>query len=220
MVKVYIAPDVESVLALHPYLEEAGFRELPIAEQIDLQARTLHNAHGSGDERVAMQISSWWPNAAGQSRAELLATSFGLDDALLTLSREYGFADWQTVQRLDDRKVDPSFEAVLDAMLAGDLLKLQDLLEEMPALINARSTYGHQATLLHYLGANGVESYRQKTPLNAVALAELLVAKGARKNAEANMYGGGQTPFDLASTSAHPQHAGVSDALNLVLRPD
>jgi len=43
---------------------------------------------------------------------------------------------------------------------------------------------------------------------------------GASKQAQANMYGGGQTPLALASTSAHPYKAGISDALNRVLQPD
>ena len=29
----------------------------------------------------------------------------------------------------------------------------------------------HRATLLHYVGANGVEAYRQKTPPNATEIA-------------------------------------------------
>jgi len=37
----------------------------------------------------------------------------------------------------------------------------------------------HHATLLHYVGANGIESFRQKTPANAVDIARLLLDAGA-----------------------------------------
>ena len=41
----------------------------------------------------------------------------------------------------------------------------------------------HRATLLHYVGANGVEDYRQRSPQNAVAVAEALLAAGAEVDA-------------------------------------
>src|SRR5687767_9692458 len=44
-------------------------------------------------------------------------------------------------------------------------------------------------TLLHYLGANGVEPFRQHTPKNAVEIVAVLLDAGADVNAEAQMYG-------------------------------
>ena len=72
--------------------------------------------------------------------------------------------------------------------------------------------------MLHYLGANGVESHRQKTPRNAVEIARLLIDRGADIEAEADMYGGGQTTLALVQTSAHPAAPGVADALCTLLR--
>ena len=48
----------------------------------------------------------------------------------------------------------------------------------------------YAATLLHYVGANGVEGYRQQSPPNAVAIARLLLDAGAEVDAFAGMYGG------------------------------
>jgi ankyrin repeat protein len=66
---------------------------------------------------------------------------------------------------------------------------------------------------LHYVAANGVEGYRQKTPKNAVEIAELLLKAGAEVDATAEIYGGGATTLGLAATSIHPQRAGVQIAL-------
>jgi ankyrin repeat protein len=67
--------------------------------------------------------------------------------------------------------------------------------------------------LLHYVSANGVEGYRQKTPKNIVRITKLLLNAGAEIDATANVYGGGATALGLAATSVHPEHAGVQEAL-------
>jgi len=111
-----------------------------------------------------------------------------------------------------------AFEEAVDALVAGNLPLLKQMLDADPGLIHARSCYGHRATLLHYLGANGVEIHRQKTPLNAVAIARLLIERGADVDAEAQMYRGGQTTLGLVETSAHPAAAGVAESLAALLR--
>ena len=215
--EVYVAPEVAEVEALYPYVDGSEFRGLTIREQVKQQAETLLAAHADGDSRVSMQIMSWWPEAIGRDVAGILASPFSKTDALLTISREYGFKTWEAVDALGSKMSDPEFETALDKMLSGDAQSLGDMLKQNPALVSQQSDYGHKATLLHYLGANGVESHRQRTPLNAVELAVLLLEHGADRSAEADMYGGGQTPLALASTSAHPVKAGVSEALNTVL---
>lgn len=220
MVAVYIAPEVEQVRTMYPYLYDPEFRALTICQQIEQQAATLTAAHANGDSRIEFQIRSWWPGASRMALDDILAGAFSRSDSTLTICREYGFEDWRSVEKLGDLSLDLEFEAALDAMLAGDISKFKQQLEAMPELATARTRYGHGSTLLHYLGANGVETHRQQTPLNAVELAQVLISAGASKRAKANMYGGGQTPLALASTSAHPHQAGISDALNAVLKPD
>jgi ankyrin repeat protein len=79
-------------------------------------------------------------------------------------------------------------------------------------LTRTHSTRRHQATLLHYISANGVEGYRQKTPKNILQIAALLLDAGADVNASTNLYGG-STTLDLVATSIHPERAGVQEAL-------
>ena len=119
----------------------------------------------------------------------------------------------------NDDTLAQDFEAAADAVVAGDLDTLRDLLVREPVLATARSARPHRATLLHYLGANGVETERQKTPANAVAVAELLLNAGADPNALCYTYRGGpeQTTLGLLTSSDHPRRAGLTLPLVAVL---
>ncbi|WP_108882366.1 hypothetical protein [Anderseniella sp. Alg231-50] len=215
--QVYVAPEVAEVEALHPYLQDKAFRALPIRAQLARQAGVLQAAHAAGDQRVRMHLMSWWPEASGRSLGDVMNARLSLQEALLTMAREYGFRDWHEVDALGNSASPNHFEQALDELQAGEIKKLRQRLDKDPQLANEQSAYGHRATLLHYLGANGVESHRQRMPLNAADLAGLLIGYGANLDAKANMYGGGQTPYALASSSAHPYNANISVELNQVL---
>lgn len=107
-----------------------------------------------------------------------------------------------------------AFEAAATAVVDGDEATLRQLLRDEPELIRARSTYSHRATLLNYVGANGVE--RQETPANAVRIATILLDAGAEVDAVADLYGG-TTTLGLVATSVFPELAGVQDALLTLL---
>src|SRR5688572_24815212 len=107
----------------------------------------------------------------------------------------------------------PRFEAAADAVVDGDVAKLRALLDEDPALIRATSTRRHHSTLLHYVSANGIEDFRQRTPKNIVDVARLLIDAGAEIDAPNDDYGGRGTTLGLVATSAHPRIAGVQIAL-------
>lgn len=134
------------------------------------------------------------------------------------MAREHGYGAWSDVESLGDLTPDSDFEQAADAVVTGDLTALTEILDARPELARAHSCYGHRATLLHYLGANGIETYRQRTPMNAAAVAAFLIDRGADVAAEAKVYGGGQTTLALLVTSAHPAEAGVTDAVAAVLR--
>lgn len=111
------------------------------------------------------------------------------------------------------------FEQAVDALVHGDVGTLKALLTAQPALATARSSRRHEATLLHYVAANGVEDERQRTPANIVEIAQALLKAGAMPDATANIYGGGagSTPLVLLVTSAHPARAGQQGDLVKVL---
>lgn len=169
------------------------------------------------------RIDRWSNNVEDFARRKLLGgepagRSCALSDAQFVIARSHGFESWpKFAKHLEElaRKSSPvsRFEAAADAIVDGDVAKLKRLLREEPALIRARSTREHAAALLHYVSANGVETFRQKSPKNIVEIAEMLLNAGAEIDAMANVYGGGCTTLGLAATSVHPERAGVQEAL-------
>src|SRR5439155_15305723 len=99
------------------------------------------------------------------------------------------------------------FEAAVEAVISGDVAQLRSILRENPELVRARSTRRHHATLLHYVGANGVEGGRQKTPENAVEVAKILLDAGAEVDALADMYDAKCTTMSMLVSSCHPAKA-------------
>ena len=145
-----------------------------------------------------------------------------LAQAQFVIARAHGFESWAKLvhhlESLDQQGSTVSaFEEAADAIVTGDTERLENHLRERPHLIRARSTREHHATLLHYVAANGVENYRQRTPKNAVRIAEILLGAGAEVDAAADVYGGGATTLGLVATSAHPRAAGVQNDLIDVL---
>ncbi|HEU4433638.1 MAG TPA: ankyrin repeat domain-containing protein [Pyrinomonadaceae bacterium] len=145
-----------------------------------------------------------------------------LADAQLEIARSHGFTSWARFAKhlsglTNKNSRIARFECAADAIVKGDIRKLKRLLREDPRLVHARSTREHAATLLHYVSANGVEGYRQKTPANIVEITELLLRAGAEVDAEADVYGGGATTLGLVATSAHPFRAGVQNPLMQLL---
>ncbi len=104
---------------------------------------------------------------------------------------------------------DALFESAVDAIVTGDIESLRTLLREHPDLVRARSSRPHGVPLLHYVAANGVEDYRQRTPPNIVAITKLLLDAGADVNATAHCYGPDDDVIGLTATSIHPQNAGM-----------
>ena len=147
-----------------------------------------------------------------------LTPPYTLVKAQFFLAREHGFASWpkfaQHVEGLARASSQISkFEAAADAIVDGDMAALEKLVVENRELVRARSTREHKSTLLHYVSANGVEDFRQRTPPNIVEIAKFLLEAGADVNAESDAYGGGSTTLMLTATSYHPEKAGVQIAL-------
>lgn len=145
-----------------------------------------------------------------------------LANAQFVIARSHGFESWTKFSRhlldlSDKNSLVAKFETAADAICNGNIKTLKRLLAEEPRLIHSRSTREHKATLLHYVSANGVEGYRQKTPKNIVAIATVLLNAGADVDAEADVYGGGATTLGLVATSVHPFRAGVQNPLMQVL---
>ena len=151
---------------------------------------------------------------------EVRATPVDGEDAKLALARWYDFYDWsrleEQVAAVAEGGAVARFERAVEAVIDGDAAALRRLLREDPGLVRARSTRVnffdppvHRATLLHYLAANGVEGYRQRSPNNAVEIAKILLEAGADPDALQDSYGGKNTTMAMLVSSTPPRQAGV-----------
>jgi ankyrin repeat protein len=137
-------------------------------------------------ERKAEQIHRFARTVAARSRAR--GGTGALAWAQFVLARAHGFDSWSSLSTQIRALVRPAgsvaaFESAVDATVNGDIAALDGVLRRHPELARARSARRHQATLLHYASANGVEAHRQRTPQHAVQIAERLLDAGADVNA-------------------------------------
>ena len=159
--------------------------------------------------REGTRPTAWWGG---------LAPSYVEGDARAIIAREHHVAGWDAYAAFAAARADAGspvarFEAAADAVVDGDVATLERLLGADPGLVRQRSLRTHHSTLLHYVGSNGVEGFRQRTPPNIVRVAETLLDAGADIDAAADMYGGGSRTLMLAATSIHPVTAGVQNEL-------
>jgi ankyrin repeat protein len=202
----------------------------PNLEHYKKLAKDLLKAYKSGDSASMKRIEDHYQRPltwdelreTAQRRLRKLRGSaiqsakFTLADAQFLIARSYAFESWPKFKKhvealLRKRSPVSKFESAADAVITGDAATLDRLLRENPDLIRERSTRVHQSTLLHYVSANGVEDFRQKTPRNAVEVTKILLQAGAGVDAENNP--GRGTTLGLVATSAPPAQAGVQIAL-------
>ncbi|HEY1307706.1 MAG TPA: ankyrin repeat domain-containing protein [Vicinamibacterales bacterium] len=150
-----------------------------------------------------------------------LRPDYGGSDARTIIVANHDFENWDQFAAFAEARGDrgslvAQFEDAVDAIVEGDTDTVKRLLTQRPGLIHARSMRRHHSMLLHYVGANGVEGFRQRTPDNAVQILEVLLDGGADVDARADMYGG-STTVGLVATSIHPKEAGVQNELIDVL---
>jgi len=212
----------------------------PNLEQYKKLAKDLVKACKTGDREAILEWSKRWleilatlmdvqgperrdwfrhqPNQIAEFVLGRLAKSkCALADAQFVIARVHSFKSWPKFAKHIEALTSASspvskFESAADAVVNGDIATLERLLREDADLIRAHSTRTHQATLLHYVAANGVEDFRQQTPKNAVEVVELLLKAGAEVDAANWDYGQG-TALGLVATSIHPWLAGVQNAL-------
>jgi len=172
-------------------------------------------------DRAVEGIEKEVASRVGRARTE--GSTFTLADAQHLIAQAHSYDSWADLTReieglrSDSGKSD--FERAADAVVEGNLGRLDELLAKNPGLVRAHSLRKHHATLLHYVAANGVEDFRQKTPPNAVDVARRLLAEGAEVDALADSYGADlyQTTMNLLVSSTHPAEAGLQSAIAEVL---
>src|SRR5215471_6464614 len=155
-------------------------------EQFRKQAKDLFKSRRTPES--IRRFKKFHPRLTKSTEAEIAVAKLSLADAQWALAREHAFESWpkfvKHVQALVQRDSPVSrFELAADAIVAGDLKALERLLREKPELVRARSTRAHEAPLIHYVAANGIEDFRQKTPKNIVQITRVLLGAGAEVDA-------------------------------------
>jgi ankyrin repeat protein len=192
----------------------------PNLEQFRKQAKELLKGRKSPD--VIQRIRKFHPRLKEPTEAQI--EKFSLADAQCVIAREHAFESWpKFIKHIEEiargNSAVSQFEQAADAIVTGDLPALRRLLGKNPELVQARSTRAHGAPLIHYVAANGIEDFRQKTPKNIVEITRALLSAGAEVDATTQAYGSASTALGLAATSYHPAKAGVQlELLNTLLR--
>ena len=199
------APVVELLLAggLDPNVaDDDGERPLHLAAAAD-DAATLNALLAAGADARAL-------NFAGQTPLDV-----ALANGRYALAEQLSEHDDVAITPLPDPGFDHAFERAADAVVEGDIETLRQALRERPELATARSSRPHRCTLLNYLGANGFEDWRQKTPANATEVIDLLIESGSDPNAVCYTYRGGpgENTLGLLASSGHPREAGLTLAM-------
>lgn len=173
-------------------------------------AQRMHEGIQDKVQPLYSELNNYNPDFIGKSVEELMTMEISKEDCYETIAKEYGFSSWAELSQMDQLYYHLPFEQAVNALLNGDVSALTSSLTNNPDLIKMRSHYGHGATLLHYVGSNGVEFWRQKVPLNLADMTTLLLARGADPTETMSVYGGQFTTLELLTTSAHPYEAGVA----------
>lgn len=193
--------------------------EIPVAEKkiADQAARAgdvvtlIHFILNYGDDPLLMQ---WYGGTGYQPE------NSPEENARLIICHTNYFDNWIDFEKfqtgLQTNLHLQQFEQAADAIAGGDAQTLKNLLAQNPGLISERSLRNHYSTLLNYVGANGFEGQRQKTPKNAVEIAAILLDAGAEVDAWGDMYRGTST-LGLVATSVHPVITGVQEELMDIL---
>lgn len=221
-------PNPQAALPLPPRPDLEQYKKLAKELLRTVKANDPTAIHGWSENWVhglvelsGLEIATPSSDVVDFARTRLSGDS-KLSDAQFVIARCHGFPSWpKFTKHIHNSAVvdspEAQYEAAANAVVTGDIASLKELLHLNPELVHACSSREHSATLLHYVSANGVEGYRQKTPKNIVEIAELLLRAGADVDAVANVYNSRCTTLGLVATSVPPQEAGVQQPLMQLL---
>ena len=171
----------------------------PSLAQLKNQAKDLMKARVAGDLAALQRIREFHPGFHAAADRRIIAASFKLSDAQLTIAREYGFGSWPRLKARIERPTsaddgnlpaheriqDPLFRRAVDLLDAGDAQRLRAHLESHPAMVSQRVTldggnYFQNPSLLEFVAENPVR--HGKLPQNIVEIARTILDGGAQND--------------------------------------
>ncbi len=186
-----------------------NWQDQPMGTWAKAMIDRLESSYRKKEMGAWVEIQNWHPDLAGKGPLAIWGARLHRRELSLVFARSLGFNDWEALSH-SKQNLNASFQRCVDHLLQEGWESFQESLLKNPELISQTSPFGHQAGLLHYLAANGVESWRQQVPLNALEKLQFLLEKGADPKADHRIYGGQFSLVELIETSLHPTQAGVA----------
>ena len=194
------------LLWLHEVIVRGSHETLNLLLSVDFEPDTidyqgesaLHRAVLAGDEHALEMLLDLGASASVQNfngdtvvelalRTESHVNSHVVDVLARSLPQERFNVRGSRLRPLDVE----SFELAADSIADGDAEQLKDLLRAHPYFRTARSVRPHRCALMNYIGVNGFEGERQKSPDNAVEIIEVLLDAGCDPDVLCYTYRGG-----------------------------
>lgn len=172
----------------------------PSLDHLKYQAKDLIRDHAAHKPDAAQRLREFHPRWRNASDGEIFSATLRLNDAQLSIAREYGFPSWARLkrhcekptqadqfglphhERIEDRK----FRHAVDLLDAGDEARLRAHLRGNPKLSRQRvvfegGNYFRNPTLLEFVAENPVRHGR--LPANIVQIARIIVEAGVDQSA-------------------------------------
>ena len=202
--QIYIPESVQSLRNFYGDLLYDVSRWNTITEHLETLAMKLAEGIKQEELSVVIEINNYNKGYLGKPADYIFNQKLGLDDARTTIAHEYGFKNWNHLELECNKQYNIDFENLVNELLHGNLDSLKSRLASNPDLLFTRSQYNHKATLLHYVGNNGVELWRQVIPSNLLDTTRYLLEAGADVNAKMDVYNGKFRTRELFESSIHP----------------
>jgi len=180
-------------------------------------AELLWDAYQHQNALACIEISNYHKDYLGWKADEIFEQKLSKKDIIYTVALEFGYGNISNMEERANVKFKSTFEKAVDALVSGEIEKLESLISS-DFSFSETSSFGHNAALIHYLGSNGFEIIRQQVPLNIVSIIDLLKKHQINWNQKMDVYGGKHNVLQLADTSIHPYKAGLNKKLHLALQ--
>ena len=139
----------------------------PSLEHLKSQAKQLLKAHKEDSVDARQRIRSFFPKLSDATDTKIQQATFGLQDAQLTIAREYGFSSWtrlkQEVRHQEQIATGTSAKDLLFQILRtpdptqADIQRVDELLTAEPLLVSARDADGR--TSIEALASRGLINF-------------------------------------------------------------
>lgn len=217
MVSVYAGDVVNDLIAFYKPILDIKLDYHSLFDQIKAFGTHAFDRFQTGDQRSIQEFNNYNPKYIGKTNEANILSNPSKEDFLETAANCFGYKSFKHARSQGNIPIDKSFEKAVDYLLAGDLSSLKLQLNKDPNILLRNSQYGHKAGLIHYIGSNGVEFWRQVVPSNLIEILKFLLDKGAKPDMWNNIYGNPSTLKGLIESSVHPYKAGVIQDLVKVL---